>query len=178
VGQQALDRQVLLAHRLGDGVLAVLDTSTTSPFSSVESSGTRRPFTRAPIVRWPTSVCTAYAKSTGVAPAGSAMTSPFGVKTYTSPSAISNRRESRNSEGSAVSFCQSTSCRSHAMSLPSVSVPPAFLAFSLYFQCAATPYSARRCMSCVRIWISTGFPLGPITVVCSDWYRLNLGIAM
>ncbi len=49
---------------------------------------------------------------------------------------------------------------------------------SLYFQCAATPNSARRCIVNVRIWISTGLPLGPMTVVCSDWYMLNLGIAM
>ena len=34
-------------------------TSTTSPFSSVDSSGTSRPLTRAPMVWWPTSVCTA-----------------------------------------------------------------------------------------------------------------------
>ncbi len=33
--------------------------STTSELSSVDSSGTSRPLTRAPIVRWPTSVCTA-----------------------------------------------------------------------------------------------------------------------
>ena len=49
---------------------------------------------------------------------------------------------------------------------------------ALYFQCAATPYSARWCMSWVRIWISTGRPFGPSTVVCSDWYMLNLGMAM
>src|SRR4030095_13593172 len=35
-----------------------------------------------------------------------------------------------------------------------------------------------RCISRVRIWISTGSPLGPITVVCSDWYMLTFGIAM
>ena len=40
------------------------------------------------------------------------------------------------------------------------------------------PYSATRCMSWVRICSSTGLPSGPITVVCSDWYMLNLGIAM
>ena len=34
-------------------------TSTTSPFSSLRSSATSRPLTRAPIQRWPTSVCTA-----------------------------------------------------------------------------------------------------------------------
>ena len=49
---------------------------------------------------------------------------------------------------------------------------------SLYRQCAAMPYSAVRCISWVRICISTGLPSGPITVVCSDWYMLNFGIAM
>ena len=34
------------------------------------------------------------------------------------------------------------------------------------------------CISRVRIWISSGRPSGPMTVVCSDWYMLNLGIAM
>ncbi len=33
------------------------------------------------------------------------------------------------------------------------------------------------CISRVRIWISSGRPSGPITVVCSDWYMLNFGIA-
>ena len=49
---------------------------------------------------------------------------------------------------------------------------------SLYFQCAATPYSARRCIPHVLICSSTGLPPGPMTVVCSDWYMLNFGIAM
>ena len=39
----------------------------------------------------------------------------------------------------------------------------------LYSQCAATPDSAMRCISWVRIWNSTGVPYGPISVVCSDW---------
>ena len=34
-------------------------TSTTSPLSRVDSSGTSRPLTRAPMVWWPTSVWTA-----------------------------------------------------------------------------------------------------------------------
>ncbi len=34
-----------------------------------------------------------------------------------------------------------------------------------------------RCISSVRIWISSGLPSGPITVVCRAWYMLNLGIA-
>ena len=33
-------------------------------------------------------------------------------------------------------------------------------------------------MSGVRIWISTGSPFGPITVVWRDWYMLDFGIAM
>ena len=57
-------------------------------------------------------------------------------------------------------------------------VPPPPTISSLYFQCAATPYSARLCMPQVRICSSTGLPSGPITVVCSDWYMLNFGIAM
>ena len=97
---------------------------------------------------------------------------------------ISNRNDSRNSPGSDVSFCQSSSCRSQAMSLTGSVSPPerpvvcAADGSSLYFQCAATPNSARRCMVWLRIWISTGLPSGPITVVCKDWYMLNLGIAM
>ncbi len=55
--------------------------STVSPLPSRDSRGTSRPLTRAPMQRWPTSVCTAYAKSTGVAPSGRAMTEPFGVNT-------------------------------------------------------------------------------------------------
>ncbi len=35
-----------------------------------------------------------------------------------------------------------------------------------------------RCMSCVRICTSMRSPRGPITVVCSDWYRFGLGSAM
>ena len=57
---------------------------------------------------------------------------------------------------------------------PTTSVPLA----SLYFQCAAMPYSAVRCMAQLRICNSTGLPSGPITVVCSDWYMLNFGMAM
>lgn len=93
------------------------------------------------------------------------MTSPLGVKTKTSLRDRSKRRDSRNSLGSSVSFCQSSNWRSHAMSL-TVSCPALPLAARgtsvrileepatvscLYFQCAAMPYSARRCMSNVRI---------------------------
>ena len=40
------------------------------------------------------------------------------------------------------------------------------------------PNTAVRCISCVRIWISSGMPFGPTTVVCNDWYMFDLGIAM
>ena len=32
-------------------------------------------------------------------------------------------------------------------------------------------------MAWVRIWISSGLPSGPSTVVCRLWYMLGLGIA-
>ena len=108
------------------------------------------------------------------------MTSPLGVNTYTSAVLIWYLRESRKSEESLASSCHETSELSQ-FSSPSLALGVAefaWLTLSLYFQCAATPYSARRCISWVRIWISTGRPFGPITVVCSDWYMLNLGIAM
>ncbi len=47
---------------------------------------------------------------------------------------------------------------------------------SLYFQCAAMPYSAVWCISHVRICTSNGMPSLPMTVVCRDWYMLGLGV--
>ena len=110
VGHQPLERQPLLAHQLGDLLLALVDRLLApllgEPLADLgagarrlheaepvarraggrrlggedldrrrrsrasDSSGTSRPLTRAPMVWWPTSVCTAYAKSTGVAPVG------------------------------------------------------------------------------------------------------------
>ena len=77
-----------------------------------------------------------------------------------------------NSLGSESSCCHSSIERSQWTFL-SPSGPAC-----LYIQCAATPNSAMSCISRVRIWISSGSPSGPITVVCSDWYMLNFGIAM
>ncbi len=100
------------------------------------------------------------------------------MKTKTSREPRSKRSESRNSPGSCVSRCQSSSWRSQ-ISLVDVRRGLATSSLvSLYFQCAAMPYSAVRCMASVRICSSTGLPSGPITVVCSDWYMLNFGIAM
>ena len=39
----------------------------------------------------------------------------------------------------------------------------------LYIQCEATPDSASRFMSVVRICTSIGVPLGPNRMECSDW---------
>jgi hypothetical protein len=50
--------------------------STVSEFLSCRDSGAIRPFTFAPAQCSPTSVCTAKAKSIGVAPLGSWITSP------------------------------------------------------------------------------------------------------
>ena len=79
-----------------------------------------------------------------------------------------------NSSGSFVSCCHSSTWRNQ-VSVSSTSSPRAP---SLYFQCAAMPYSAVRCISRVRIWISYSRPPGPKMVVWSDWYMLLLGVAM
>ena len=82
-----------------------------------------------------------------------------------------------NSFGSESSCCHSSILASHCSSACSsalrLGVPP----LSLYRQCAAIPNSAVACIWFVRIWTSRGLPSGPITVVCRDWYMLNLGIA-
>ena len=49
---------------------------------------------------------------------------------------------------------------------------------SLYFQWAATPYSAVSCISLVRICTSKGTPSSPMTVVWRLWYILGLGVEM
>src|ERR1035437_5733542 len=47
---------------------------------------------------------------------------------------------------------------------------------SLYFQCAANPFSAISFIRLVRICTSTHLPLEPITVVCKSSYPLLLGL--
>ena len=109
-------------------------------------------------------------------PAGSARTSPLGVNTNTSCEYRSPFSDSMNSPGSVVSRCQSIMRESHSRRSPSAVSAVRFS--SLYSQCAATPNSAVRCISGVRIWISSGLPCGPMTVVCSDWYMFSRGMAM
>ena len=158
------DETKLSQSRLGAALgLLFVTTSTTSPFTRIDSSGTNFPFTFAPTHLSPTSVCTEYAKSTGVDPDGSAITLPFGVKTKTSGVRRSYRKVSKKSPTSSVSCCHSCNCFNHIISGFFVASSPTVA--NLYFQCAAIPYSARACMSKVLIWISTAFPFGPITVV-------------
>src|SRR3954468_23025748 len=47
---------------------------------------------------------------------------------------------------------------------------------SLYFQCAASPFSAISFIRLVRICTSTHLPCGPITVVCNASYPFDLGL--
>ena len=71
-----------------------------------------------------------------------------------------------------MSFSQSIICPSHAASAEaSLALLP-----SLYRQWAAMPYFAVRCMSRCGSGSRAACP-GPTTVVCSDWYMLDLGIA-
>ena len=107
-------RTIVSQSRDGPRAALLVTISTMSPEASLWSSGMMRPFTFAPMVRWPTSVWMRYAKSIGVAPAGSAFTSPFGVKTKTSSWKTSTLSDSTNSCASATSCCHSRSCRTHA----------------------------------------------------------------
>src|SRR2546422_1849667 len=75
----------------------------------------------------------------------------------------------RNSRGSLSSCCHSMICRSHwTLASPSRAPFP-----SLYFQWAAIPSSATRCISCVLICTSKGTPLSLMTEVCRDWYMFR-----
>ena len=143
--------------------------------------GTSLPFTLAPTILFPTALCTLYAKSMGVEPLGRVFTSPCGVKQYTLSANRSRSffRRLMNSLLSDMSLCHSRIWRSQfsfsSSRLPEEALPSEA---SLYFQCAAIPYSAVLCISKVLIWISKGCPFGPISVVCKDWYMFGLGIAI
>ena len=94
------------------------------------------------------------------------MTSPEGVNTNTSSANMSIFRSCTNSVAS-VSCWASSRRRTQANFSSSPSLTPC--SPDLYFQCAATPYSAVRCMSQVRICTSKGMPSSPMTVVCTLW---------
>ena len=165
---------MLSQSRLGFEFLFVR-TSMRSPLSRWYVSGTTDPFTFAPTQWLPTSVCTAYAKSSGVESRLRLMTSPLGVNTKISSSNRSTLRLLRYSVASPISSSVAQSrlrriqliCES--MSLSELDMAPSELPAFLYSQWAAMPYSARSCISNVRIWISIGRASAPMTVVCSDW---------
>ena len=71
-----------------------------------------------------------------------------------------------NSRGSRTSCCHSSNCRSQAKYRSSVFAP---IRPSLYFQWAAIPSSATRCIRSDRICTSNGNPRSLTTAVCSDW---------
>ena len=149
---------------LGPLELAEVTISTMSPFWRVWSMVTILPLTLAPTHLHPMAECILKAKSSGVEPADSSMTSPFGVNTNTWLANRSIFIVSRKSFGSLMSCCHSRDWRSQASFISSLEFLPE-VSPSLYFQCAAIPYSATSCISCVLICISNGSPLSPITVV-------------
>ena len=101
-----------------------------------------------------------------VAPAGRLITSPRGVKAKTSSGNRSPLMSWSRLPASSLSRWLSSSWRTQARRSSKRSEPctPA-----LYFQWAATPYSAIWSISRVRICTSKGMPSWPMTVVCSDW---------
>ncbi len=119
--------------------------STIFPFFSVVSIGTILPFTFAPTHLHPIAEWILNAKSSGVEPAGSSITSPFGVKTNTCwqrdpfsvfPGTLSDL---------LYPFATLTSDAATQVSLRHFHC--LFLdTSSLYFQCAL-PYSATLCIS-------------------------------
>ena len=130
--------------RLGPCGEAEVIISTISPVLSCASSVTIRPLILAPMHLCPIAECIAYAKSRGVEPAGKSITSPLGVKTNTSSLNKSVRTLSINSRESLDSASYSSILRSQAIFSSMLLFFPE--APSLYFQCAAMPYSAVSCI--------------------------------
>ena len=106
---------------------------------------------------------------------GRSKISPRGESTNTYSPRKSLRMLSTNSRLSSVVSRASRICRSQLVlrsSMLCVERP------SLYIQCAAMPYSAVRCISCVRICTSKGIPLSLSSVVCSERYMFGFGVAI
>jgi len=76
------------------------------------------------------------------------------------------RSVSRNSLESFSSRCHSRSCRSQTKALVGgIDAAPAFLVFPV----GGDPLFRHAVHLPVRIWISIGSPVGPMTVVWRDW---------
>ncbi len=102
-------------------------------------AATSLPLTRAPMHRWPTSVCTAYAKSTGVDPAGSAIDVALRGEDVTSV----EPGRSAASRGTPPAPATPVASRAAAAARPSRRTPPT----ARRRRCASAPCtsSARRC---------------------------------
>ena len=94
------------------------------------------------------------------------MTSPFGVKAKTSSGSRSLFKSWSRLPESSLTRWFSSSWLTHASRSSSLSWPSRP---SLYFQWAATPYSACSSMVRVRICTSKGMPSWPMTVVWRLW---------
>ena len=158
----SLVRTIFSQSRLGPLSAGPRITSMISPVATTWSMGTIRLFTLQPIIRLPTAEWMAYAKSMQVAPAGRLITSPLGVKAKTSSGSRSLLRSWSRLPESSDSRWFSSSCRTQASRSSSLSWPTMP---SLYFQWAATPYSAISSIWRVRICTSKGIPSWPMTVV-------------
>ena len=75
------------------------------------------------------------------------------------------RSDDRNSRGSETSLVVSKIWRRS----PTCASWARLASPSLYFQCAAMPFSAMRSISRVRIWTSNGTAPSGTSVVWSDW---------
>ena len=128
------------------------------------------PFTCAPTHFDPKPVCMENAKSRTVAPLGSLCKSPLGVKTKTSLSYKFNLNSSIKSTAFNSGFSSISRIFFNHSSMPDSLLIP------LYFQCAASPFSATSSIRTVRICTSTHLPSGPNTVVCKLSYPFVLGI--
>ena len=146
---------------LGVCLLEVM-ISTWSPFCSLWFSGTSLWLTFAPIQLAPTSVWISNAKSSAVALKGNCINAPFGVKIKISSEKRFILKSSRKSSALESGFL------SISLTFCTHWSKPLSVDDSLYFQCAANPFSAISFIRLVRICTSTHCPRGPITVVCSD----------
>ncbi|MCY1248576.1 hypothetical protein D9M72_620210 [compost metagenome] len=83
MAERALPVTTISSHAGGGTWIPERMISTSSPLLRRVTSGMMRPLILAPTQVSPMLVWTAYAKSIGVAPRGSAMSCPFGVKQNT-----------------------------------------------------------------------------------------------
>ena len=139
---------ILSQSRLGPFACGEVKISIISPFCSLYVIGIILPLAFAPTILLPTWVWIAKAKSIAVEPFGRGITLPCGVNAKTWSENMSIFRLFINWSASMMFSWVSISLRTHSSSLSMESTPDLP---SLYFQCAAIPSCATRCISHVRI---------------------------